>query len=649
MKLLEPGMIGSVHLKNRAVSSPMITGYATRDGDVTDRLLRFYKAKAQGGMGLVIVEYSYIDQKASQSARCQLGAYDDTNIIGLARLSEVMHEEGAKTCLQLVHTGRQRFMGIPPIVAPSPVPWEALHRRGVPVPTELSVEEIHDIVESFGDAALRAKQAGFDMVELHGAHGYLITGFLSPHTNRRTDMYGGSLQGRMRFALEVVDNCRKKLGPDYPLLIRLSGSEYMDDGLAIEDTLEIAKTLENAGITAFDLSGGNHHTLHTQVVPSYLPLAFNSWAAEAVKQEVSIPVMATGSITSPALAETILQETGVDYIGFGRPFVADPYFMKKVQEGRPEDIRPCIRCCEGCLARGIMSNQSMKCSVNVAVGREESFGALQYTGDDPAEKTRNVMVIGGGPGGMEAARVAHLRGHHVILYEKRKQLGGVLIEASVPDFKQDLRPLIQYLKAQLGNLGVTCHLGKEVTRETVLKENPDVIIAATGADPAIPDVPGIDKPLAVDALQVFRGHKLGQQVVVIGGGMIGSEIGLWLAEQGKEVTVTSRQENPVYGHDVTHHNVIMERLANADVTLLPQLLLYEITDDGVIMQNIAHGFQKQTIPCDHVVIVAGFKPNRALVDELLNAGHTVIPVGDCVSARKIHDAIYEGHLAARSV
>ncbi len=649
MKLLEPGNIGNVGLKNRAVSSPMITGYASRDGDVTERMLRFYQAKARGGMGLIIVEYSYIDQKASQSARCQLGAYDDTNIIGLARLSEVMHEAGARTCLQLVHTGRQRFIGTPPIVAPSRVPWEALMRRGAPVPTELAIEEIREIVNSFGDAALRAKQAGFDMVEIHGAHGYLITEFLSPHTNRRTDMYGGSLQERMRFALEVVENCRRKLGPDYPLLIRLSGSEYMDDGLVIDDTIKIAKALEDAGISAFDISGGNHHTLHTQVVPSYLPLAFNTWAAEAVKKEVGVPVMATGSITNPQLAEDILENRGLDFIGFGRPFVADPYFMKKVKENRSEDIRPCIRCCEGCLARGIMSNHGMKCSVNVAVGREESFGALQYEGIDPAPQPKNVVVIGGGPGGMEAARVARLRGHTVSLYEKRDRLGGVLIEASVPEFKQDLKQLVQYLAAQMDKLGVDLHLQEEATGDTIKKTKPDAVIAATGAVPVMPDVIGINKPRAVNPLDVYRGKRLGATVVVVGGGMIGSEIGLWLAEMGKDVTITSRQEEVVYGHDVTHYTVIMDRLAVAGVKMRPHMLIYEITNEGVVMQDMKRGFQKEFMPCDHAVIVAGFTPNRALIDTLLQDGHTVIPVGDCISARKIHDAIYEGHLAARSL
>lgn len=649
MKLLEPIIVGNVTLKNRAVSSPMITGYANRDGDVTERLLRFYEAKARGGMGLIIVEYSYIDQKASQSARCQLGVYDDTAIIGLSRLAEVMHEAGAKTCLQLVHTGRQRFIGTSPMVAPSRIPWEALLRRGACIPTELSIEEIREIIESFGDAALRAKQAGFDMVELHGAHGYLITEFLSPHTNRRTDMYGGSFPARMRFALEVVGNCRKKIGPHYPLLIRLSGSEYMPDGLVIEDTIKIARALESAGITAFDISGGNHHTLHTQVVPSYLPLAFNTWAAEAIKKEVGIPVMATGSITSPQLAESILEGKGLDLIGFGRPFVADPFFMKKLEEGRPEDIRPCIRCCEGCLARGIMSNHGMKCSVNVAAGREESFAKLQYDEADRAPQSKRVLVVGGGPAGMEAARVARLRGHQVSLYEMRDQLGGVLIEASVPAFKHDLKPFIRYLTAQMDRLGVDVHLGTEVSLALVKDANPDVIILATGAAPIIPDVAGRDKPLAVSPIEVYRGTEIGATVVVVGGGMIGSEIALWLAEKGKAVTLTSRQEEAVYGHDVTHHIVILERLAQAGVQLRSRMLLCEITDTGVIMQDIRDNYRKVPLPCDHAVIVAGFRPNRTLADELSREGFRVLPVGDCVSARKIHDAVYEGHLAARSV
>jgi 2-enoate reductase len=255
----------------------------------------------------------------------------------------------------------------------------------------------------------------------------------------------------------------------------------------------------------------------------------------------------------------------------------------------------------------------------------------------------------GGPGGMEAARVAKLRGHQVILYEKRDELGGVLIEAAVPEFKRDLIPLIKYFRTQMEKLGVEVHTGEEATVETVEAQKPDVIIVATGAKPSLPDVIGIDNPIALNPIEVYQGKDVGDKVVVVGGGMIGSEMGLWLGEMGKEVTITSRQEEVVYGHDVTHHIVLMERLAKAGVKLRPKMVLYEVTDEGVVMQNIARGFAKEAIACDNAIIVAGFTPNRELADQLTQKGFRVKAVGDCVSARMIHDAIYEGHLAARSV
>ena len=647
--LTEPGRIGTLVLKNRVVSSPMITGYATRDGMVTERLLRFYEEKAKGGMGLIIVEYTYIDLKASISAHCQLGAYDDACIIGLAQLAEVMQQNGAKTCVQIEHCGRQKFIGTPPMVAPSRVPWEELVAMGGVIPSELSIEEIEEIVEAFGDAARRVKQAGFDMVEIHGAHGYLITNFLSPHTNRRTDMYGGSLKERMRFGLEVAENVRKKVGPGFPVGVRLSGTEYIDNGVMIEDTIAFAKELENTGINVFHMSGGNHHTMHCQVVPSNQPLAFNVWAAEAVKKEISVPVIASGSITSAELAEGILEEGKADFVGLARPLLADPYFAKKAEEGRAKETRPCIRCNQGCLQKGIMSGKSLMCSVNVALGREDRFARLQYEENDPAPQSKKVLVVGGGPGGMEAARVAALRGHKVRLFEKRDKLGGALLEASVPEFKSDLRPLIDYFTHELKRLKVDVNLKKQATSKKIIDEAPDAVIVATGSKPSRPAVPGIERPNVINGLDVWRGKKVGETVIIVGGGMLGSELALFLGEKGKNVILTTRQKQIGYDMEIAHYVVLMERLMSTGIQIHVEKLLQEVTDDGAIMLDLARLGEKLEIKGDNVIIMGGLEPDTQLYEKLKDKGMPVYPIGDCLQPRGIHEAIYEGHLAARSI
>jgi len=624
----------------------MGTEYCLRDGTATERLLKFYEEKAKGGVGLVIVEYAHIDQKASMAIECQLGVYDNACIAGLSRLSEVMQHYGTKTCLQIVHCGATKYNGFP-AVAPSRAPFEESPQKGGIIPAELTIDEIHEIVEAFGSAARRTKQAGFDMIEIHGAHGYLITEFLSPLTNRRTDMYGGDLQKRMRFTLDVVEKVKEEVGSSYPVGIRLSGSEYQDGGISIEETVALSKELEKLGIACIHISGGNIVTLHAQVVPSYLPLAFNVWAAEAVKKAVAIPVIASGSLTSPELAEDVLREGKADFVSLGRPLLADPHFVRKLEEGRREDIRPCIRCLCGCMTKGTIEKRGLMCSINPALGREERYGKLQYEEMDPAPQSRKIFIIGGGPGGMEAARVAALRGHKVTLFEKRDELGGALIEAAIPTFKKDLPPFMDYLSTQVKKVGVTIHLGKEITVEEILKATPDRVIVATGGKPIIPVVPGMDKPHVVHGLDVLRGRQIGKSVIVIGGNLTGAEIAWSLVEQGKQVTITTLEEEIACDMEWIHSEVIMDELRKAAVKMYTEVSLKEITDDGVIMTYKTG--KEVAIAGESVIIAMGFTPDDQLVQELTVKGANAIPLGDCVQVRGIHEAIYEGHVAGRRV
>ena len=641
-RLFEPGAIGNLRLKNRIIKAPQHTGLANPDGSVTGRLLRHYRELARGGAGLVIAEYAWVDTDASQASPCQLGIARMEHLPGLSLLAQTIQANGAKAGIQISHAGRQRFTLQQPKAA-SPVPWEEIYAQGCPAPLELTFGEIREIVRAFGQAAKRAQVADFDLVELHACHGYLISNFLSPRTNKRTDWYGGSPENRMRFLLEVVAEIRRQVGPDYPVSARLSGTDYEPDGHTIEETVELAKRLEALGISLIHVSGGNHHQTIHEVSPMGMSLAHNTWAAEAVKKAVGVPVVASGSINLPALAETILTEGKADFIGLGRPLWADPEWAKKAKEGRPEDIRPCIRCNDGCLARGDHQAKTVSCSVNVALCREEEFRIAL------AEHPRKVAVVGGGPAGLEAARVCALEGHTVTLYEKR-ELGGALLEASLPSFKApDLRPLIDYLVTQLRKLAIPVR-HEEATAETIRSGGYEAVIVAAGATPlTLSDIKGITAAKVVGAADVLHGRAiLGPEVAVVGAGIVGTEVGLALAEEGHKVTFVEMLDEFMCGITFDEKLVYEQRFRELDVTVLTGRRLEAITEDGI---TIIDRYGRRTdVPVDTVVIAAGFRPRRELIEALgADPALQVLEAGDCVQPRKIFDAIHEGHLAARLV
>ena len=639
-KLFEPGRIGNVQLKNRVVKAPQHTGLANPDGSVTDRMLRYYKDVASGGVSMVIVEYAWIDNDASRASPCQLGIASMDHIPGLSLLAQTIQANGAKAGIQISHAGRQRFTLAKP-KAPSAVPWEEIYAMGCPAPDALTFDEILQIVKSFGQAAKRAQIADFDMVEIHACHGYLISNFLSPRTNKRTDWYGGSLENRMRFLLEVITEIKGQVGPGYPLCVRVSGTDYEPDGTTIEETIELCKRLEALGVAVIHMSGGNHHQTIHEVSPMGMTLAHNVWAAEAVRKAIKIPVIASGSINLPELAERILADGKGDFIGLGRPLWADPEWPLKAMEGRPDDIRPCIRCNDGCLARGDHLSKTISCSVNVAVCREEEFKITK------AEYPKNVAVIGGGPAGMEAARVCALKGHQVTLFEKR-ELGGVVNEGSIPDFKApDLKPLVNYFRTQMRKLKIKV-VSEEATAKTIKNGGFDAVIVAVGATPlALEDVQGITHPNVTTAVQVLQGKaKLGQKIAVIGGGIVGTEVGLFVAEQGKEVVFVEMLDTFMNNITFDERLVYEERFKNVNVSIQIGKRLENVSDQGITVVD-RYGV-RTTISADTVVLAAGFRPNRDLFNGLKEVPNLqVFEAGDCVRPRKIFDAIHEGHLAAK--
>ena len=640
-KLFESSSLGGIKLKNRIIKAPQHMGLANPDGSVTERMLQYYKNVALGGAAMIIVEYAWVDHDASQASPCQLGVADFQHIAGLSVLAKTIQGAGAKAALQISHAGRQKFLCRPPIKAASRVPWEELYYfEGCPPPDELSFEEILGVVKAFGDAAGRTRDAGFDMVEFHACHGYLISNFLSPRTNKRTDWYGGSLENRMRFLLDVVKDTKAKVG-DYPISVRVSGTDYEPDGTSIEETVTLCKELEALGVTVIHMSGGNHHTTVHEVAPMMMPRGNNVWAAEAVKKEISIPVIASGSLTSPALAEQVLAEGKADYVAFGRPLWADPEFPNKAKADKPEEIRPCIRCNDGCLARGDRLGRAVQCSVNASLAREDDFTL------DKAAVSKKVAVIGGGPAGMEAARVLALRGHKVTLFEKRK-LGGALIEASTPDFKADLRPLISYFATQMKLLGV-----KVVKKEATLKDLRagafKAVIAACGGAAAPIDIPGADHGMVCGALEVLRGEaEVGERVLIVGGGMVGIETALAIADRCKQVTLIEMTDDAMANLAPDEQTIYSARLKKDCAVLMTGKRLAGVSHKTAI---VADRFgREEKIPCDTVVLAIGLRPERGLIDSLAGEEDIeVFEVGDCVAPRRILDAIHEGFRVARWV
>lgn len=632
-----PGKIGTLTLKNRVVKAPQSSGMSNMDGTVSERLVRYYRDQAAGGAGLIVVEYAYVDDIGAKSAHCHLGISNNEHIPGLAWLAENIKEMGAAAGIQIEHCGRQKFLGTQPICAPSALPWPKLwDQYGVQsVPHVLTIEEIQDIVHAFGDSALRAKEAGFELVEIHGAHGYLLTNFFSPHTNHRTDLYGGSLENRMRIYVEIVRDVRKKVGPDFPVTIRLSGTDYEPDGFPIEDTIELAKVLEREGIDAFHISGGDHHTMIHQVSPMAMSVCHNTWAAEAIKKVVSVPVIASGSITLPEYAEEIIASGKGDFVGLGRPLWADPEWPNKAAADHPEDIRPCIRCNEGCLERTFFHYKAITCALNPVVSRE---GELKIT---PAPVKKKAAVVGGGAAGMEAARVLKLRGHDVTVYEEKPENGGLLHEAAAPEFKADIRPFMKYQVTALEKLGVPVIREKA---DAAKLAGYDVVICATGSLPIIPKIPGVEKPIAVDCLSAINGAKpVGKKVVVIGGGLVGTETALDLAENGHSVTLVEMLPKIMKDVAVTDFLAYSERIAKTDMRVLTETRLEEVLDNGA---RVSSKKGEEILEADTVILALGLKAEQGLYNELLAAGKEVYLAGDAVKAGKIFDAIHTAYRVA---
>jgi len=648
-RLFRPIRIGRMELPNRIVMAPLGTNLADVNGAVGQRLIDWYQERAEGGAGLIIVENSSADDRFGRGLAHQIRLTDPKFTPGLAELVEAIHEGGAKAAIQINIQGGGIDLELTPgvqAVGASAVsylfdssgPGSALPARLRKPKTlrALGREEIQTLRESFIRAARIAQSAGFDAIELHGAHGYLLAGFLSPAANQRTDEYGGSPENRLRFIREVIEGVQEALGKDFPLLFRFSGQEYYEGGREIAESQGIARRLEELGISALHVSAGisMRAEAYAWVNPptAFPPAPFIDDAA-AIKRVVNLPVIAVGKIPSPALAEKILQEGKADLIALGRPLIADPQWPKKVREGREGEIRPCLYC-NRCVR--IMYRHPIRCAVNARAGREREFPI------HPAGRKKTVAIVGGGPAGMEAARVAAERGHRVTLFEKEKTLGGQLRIALVPPHKGDLGRLLAYLRGEVKRR-VSLELGRAVQAEDLIQRGFEAVVIATGC---VPPELGAKEGRAVRAWDVLwnKVSLEGRRVVILGRSRVTLETAELLAfRRHKEVTIIHSGPIEELGQElepIFERRLLMERLSREGVKILSCTSVLEILPGEVHVQGERPG----VIACDQLILDEAPVCQNSLLGALREKME-VIAVGDCVQPRDLYAALHEGFLA----
>ena len=637
-KLFTPFQIRHIILENRIVMPGLASFLIEEDGSITDKTVEHYRKRAAGGPAMVIVEAHAVSPEGIVSEH-QARIYDDRFIDGLSRIADVMKSEGALPAIQLHHSGRQTPFKVikQKPYAPSPLPCPTI--RGEVEP--LTIEGIQRIIGHFGDAAERAVQAGFQLIEIHGAHGYIINQFLSKFSNIRDDQYGGSTANRTLFAREIVQEVRKRVGPDFPLSFKISAQEFVPDGLDVEESIKILKLLVEDGIDVVQVSAGNDATPEWICQPMFMKKACLADSAARVKKALDIPVMSVGRINDPIVADAIIVEGKADLVCMGRGLLADPEMPKKARAGNLDDIRICIAC-NTCM-ESIFRRGRVECLVNPTLGREKEMEII------PAASPRKVLVVGGGPGGLNVAWVAAKRGHEVHLFEKQAELGGQLNLGSITNYKKELLSLIEYQKRQIEKSGVICHLNHEVTVETIREINPDVIILATGSTPITPPIPGIEKSIIRTPQQILNGGKPKMRhSIVIGGGATGCEIAHHLSENGCPVTIVEMLPKIATQLESITRKVMISQLKKNGVRFLTEHRVTRIEDNGVFVTP-KDGSEEVLIEAESVVIAIGNRPEDGLEKQLESFGIPLHKIGDCLEPRSAKSAIYEGAVIGREI
>jgi len=645
-KFTDPIKIGSLELKNRSVMAPMKSRLATEEGFITPRMIDYYAERAKGGVGLIIVECSYVHGETKAPA--DVGISDDKFISGLRQLTTAVQHNGAKIAIQLYHPGARahRWINGVPAAAPSPI---GVSPTGEP-PRELTKGEIKGIITSFAEAAARAVEAGFDAVEFHGAHGYLLLQFFSPLTNKRQDEYGGSLENRMRFMLEIVAAVRAKIGPSFPLLYRFAAWERAEGGITLDEAKVFARRLEAAGIDCLDVSTGAGGSY--AIAPMSLPRGTHVPLAHEIKKVVKVPVIGVCRINNPFLAEAIIREGKADLVSQGRPLTADPHFMRKYLEGRPQDIRTCLAC-NVCMDKRLRPETATyrykhQCIYNPELGNEQAFAI----NNAPVRKW--VLVVGAGPAGMEAARVAALRGHQVILCEKEEKLGGQIKLAAAPPFRGEMAEMIAYYLNQLTKLKVDIRPSTEVTPKLVKDVRPEVIIVASGSRFLVPQVKGISHSIVCTAADILSGRlRPKRRVAVIGKGQYALETAEYLAWHNCQLTILANSKELATDIDGSTRMHLLERIARDydELNIIYDARLEEIGEHEVIYSQ--RGEQMKLDGLDMVVLAIALVANRELYDRLQpvasELGAEMYAVGDCRKPQRAVHAVHDAFHLARQL
>ncbi|MBC8460461.1 MAG: FAD-dependent oxidoreductase [Deltaproteobacteria bacterium] len=641
-KLLEPGYIKNLKIKNRVSMAPMEKQYGDRVGNVTQRYIDYMEERAKNGVGMITVESTFIDP-VGRGNIYQIGLWDDSNIPSHKRMTDKLHKYGTIAATELHHAGRNASTyktGFQP-VAPSPVPCEV---SGGYMPRELTVDEIKEVIKKYAEAARRAKEAGYDMITLHGAHGYMLNSFLSPYSNKRTDEYGGSIENRWRFGIEVYQATRAAVGDDYPVGYRITADEFVEGGLTLDDTKAFAKKLEDLGLDYIDVSVGIYESAQMIIQPMDIPLGCLLPYSAGMKEVLDIPVIGTGRINDMVFAEKILERNEADFVHMVRAFHADPEILVKAHKGDMDDICMCMAC-NKCIDL-MFTDQRVCCTVNPAANRERAM-ALRL-----AKEKKRIMVIGGGLAGMEVARVAALRGHDVTLFEKDNELGGSVRWASKGKYREEWWQTARYRIHAVNTSGVKVSVGKEITLDDVKTAGPDVVVVATGTVPFVPPyIPGVNKPVVTDYVAVLLGERaVGKKAVVIGGKDIGLATAEFLSENGCKAIIV--EDSDALGGDLggIKQMVVLPRIeedTNIDVKLNSNV--EEIGDDWVEIQS--KGEREKIEGIDMVVFAAGREMVRQLDDDINREGTTpeVYIIGDAAWPREPIDVIYEAAVTGRRI
>lgn len=635
MKLFEKGKIGNFTVKNRLVVPPMgIT--ADPDGGMSERGIRYYEERAKGGFGMIITGYS-AESEIFEPRACNVL----DNVYKVDRMHDLIqrvHAYDTKVCVQL-GPGLGNISFVDPNTPPySASEIDSFWFAGLKC-KPLTKDEIKTIVETVGYSASLAKRAGADAVELRVYGGYLADQFMGTKWNKRTDEYGGSLQNRMRFPLEIFESIQANCGKDYPIIVKFNPYHAAPDGRQIPEGQEIARMFEKAGAAALHVDKGCYDCWYNAISTVYQPKAHQIEVAAAVKEVVSIPVIVQGKLNDPAVAESVLIEGKTDFVAIGHPSIADPHWPNKVKEGRTEDIIPCIGCNE-CL-KHFFDGKHLNCAVNPQSHHEDEYPIL------PAKTKKKLLVVGGGPGGMEAALVAAERGHDVELWEKTNQLGGLLLAAGAPDFKEPVKEYVQYIKRQIDKSDVKVRLMTEATEENVLSGNFDQVFIATGATSISPPIEGMECSSVYDSTDVLNGKVTfrSSEVAVIGGGLVGCETAVFLVRQGKKVTIIEMLDDLLKTADHTLNNdqALRALVKEAEIEVHIDTKVIAIKEDGVEIENDG---KKTKIPCTEVVLACGYKSNHELADKI-DGKIELRVIGDSAAPRKIICAVHEGFHASR--